>query len=65
MRGAVDLPDFIQKERAALRLFKPANAPFMSAREGALLMPKQFGFEQCRGQGRTVYCNQWLLAARA
>jgi len=51
-RGHV--PDFIQKERTTVGLFKLAEMPCRRASERTLLMAEKFRFNQFCWNGRTV-----------
>ena len=46
LRARVDLADFVQKNRAAVRLLEPSDPAFVRAGERASLVPEQFAFEQ-------------------
>ena len=51
----VNFADFVQEQRAALRLLKPPDAPFVSAGERALLVAEQFALQQRRRQRRAMH----------
>ena len=58
------LGDFIQKNRAAVRLLKPADALGVRAGERALFVPEQFAFQQRFGNGGAVDLDQRPRRAR-
>ena len=51
--------NFIEEKRAALRLFKPANALPHSACKRALFVTKQFRLDQFRRNRRHVDRDEW------
>ena len=57
--------DFIQKQRAAVRLQKTPVPALVRARESAFLVPEQFGFQKAFGQGRTVHRHPRAVLALA
>src|SRR2546425_8798655 len=54
----VEVPDFVQKKRAALRLLETTNAPNMRTGERATLMSKKFAFQQRLGDSRAIHRNE-------
>ena len=56
--------DFIQKQRAAVRLFKTAAASGGGAGEGTPFVAEQFRFQQVAGDGRSVQGNEGFVGAR-
>ena len=62
--GRVNLADFIQKQRPALRLLEAADAPLVRAGERALFVAEQFALQQRRRQRRAMHRHQRLLGAR-
>ena len=64
MNRRVNLPDFIEKKRSALRLLEPADAPFMRAGERAFFVAEQFAFQKCRRECGAMHRHEWLLRAR-
>ena len=45
LRSGVYFPDFIQKDSAAVRLLKAADAALSGSGEGAFFMAEQFAFQ--------------------
>ena len=60
----VNLADFVQKQRAALRLLEPPDAPLVRAGERAFFVAEQFAFQQRRRQRRAMHRHERLLRAR-
>ena len=46
LRARAHVADFIEEQRAAVRLFEAADALLVGAGEGALLVTEEFRFEQ-------------------
>ena len=61
----VNLANLIEKQRAAIGLLKPPDAPFVCAGEGAFLMAEQFAFQKRRRQRCAMDGDHRLLGARA
>ena len=59
------ITDFIQKNGAAVRLFKPPLALPGSTSEGPFLVAEQFAFKQVFWQCRTIDRHQWPRAMRS
>ena len=57
--------DFVQEQRAAVRLLELAQVPRGGAGEGALFVAEQLGFDQLAGHGGAVQRDEGLLAPRA
>ena len=55
--------DLVEKNRAAVGLFKLAGMRLRGAGEGTFLVAEQFGFHQIFGQGRAVDLNERRVAA--
>ena len=62
---SVNLADLVEKQRAALRLLKPADAPFVRAGERAAFVAEQFAFQQRRRERRAMHRHERLFRARA
>ena len=56
-----EFPDLVEEERAAVRLLEPADAAFVGAGEGALLVPEHFALEERFGDGRAMERNERRL----
>lgn len=56
---------FIQKQRAAVRLFKAAPVQALRSRERAALVAEQLVFHQRFGQGRAVQGDEGSVRTRA
>jgi len=48
LRGAVDLADFIEEKRAAIRLLEAADAPLGRPGERPFFVPEQFALQELR-----------------
>src|SRR5215472_8661839 len=60
----VQIADFIQKERAAIRQFKEARLHGVSTAESAFLIPKKLTFNQVLRNSSAVDVNPGLVAAQ-
>src|SRR6185437_4475891 len=60
-----EIADFIQKNRAALGLFEPADAPRIGAGKTAAFVAEQFAFKQRLGNRGAVYGNERFIRAVA
>ena len=58
-------PDFVEEQRAAVRLLEPALPVGDGARERAAHVPEELGFEQRLGNGAAVDRDEPLTAPRA
>ena len=58
------LGDFVEQQRAALRLLELAGVRIDRAGEGAALVTEQHGFEHVLGDGRAVDRDEAVLRAR-
>jgi hypothetical protein len=56
--------DFIEKHGAAVGMFQLADALAAGARERALLVAEQFGFDDFRRQGPAIERHEWCSPAR-
>ena len=63
MNLRTQLGNLIEKDRATIRNFEPANPLSHCAGEGASFMTEQFARDQFRGQRRTIYFYEWGIAA--
>src|ERR1039458_3185260 len=54
LRSRRHVADLVQKNRAAIRLFKPADAPRFRAGERAAFVAEQFALQQSFGNGRAI-----------
>src|SRR5205085_2529568 len=63
LRRQTHLADLIEKERAAVRLFKSAAPTLACVRERALLVPEEFGFKQRLRDRAAVEFDVRALAA--
>jgi len=52
--GMRDVTDFVQKDRASVGKFEPADPALMRPGEGPLLVPEQFALEDPLGEGRAI-----------
>src|SRR6266540_308197 len=57
------VPDFIQKKRAAVSEFELAQSPAVRSCEGALLMPEQFAFNQGLGNRPAIERDKIVVRA--
>ena len=62
LRGRRHLADFVEEQRAAVRQLERALPPRDGARERALLVAEQLGFEQGVGNGGAVERHERLSA---
>ena len=58
LQAPVELGDFVQEQRAALRHFHAAGFCGVRARESAFLESKQFAFEQRAGNRRAIHFHE-------
>ncbi len=65
LKGRAGLADFVQEERAAIRLLEEANAILDRAGEGATLVAEELRFEQGIGQRTAVFGDEGLGGAAA
>jgi hypothetical protein len=65
LNGGGKLSDFIQKKRAAVCLFEPANPALKGTGKGHFFMPEKLAFNQGFRNGRAIDCNKRLGRARA
>jgi hypothetical protein len=63
--GRLDLADFIQEQRAAVRQLKTPAPPLRGPGEGALLVAEQFALQQRGRQGRAMHGHIRPARARA
>lgn len=59
------VPDFIEQQGSACRLFEPANPTVMRTSKGTPLVAKQLAFYQLGGNGSAIDRNKWPPASRA
>jgi hypothetical protein len=59
------IPDLIEKERAALSLFKAPASLGLSTRKGAALVPKQLRLQQIFGDRSCIERNKRAIRTRA
>ncbi|MCG3778609.1 MAG: hypothetical protein JW388_1330 [Nitrospira sp.] len=65
LHAGVNLANLIEKQRAALRLFEAADAPFDGAGERALLVAEQLAFQQRRRERSAVNGHHRRTRTRA
>ena len=58
LRVGAHVADFVEEQRAAVRLLEAADALFVGAGERALLVPEQFRFEKVLLQRRAVHLDE-------
>ncbi len=58
LRVRAHVADFVQEQRAAVRLFEPADPLLVGAREGPLLVPEELRLEQVLLQRRAVHLHE-------
>jgi len=63
--GGRDLADFVEKERALVRLLEAAVTPSLRARERTALVSEELAFQQRLGEGRAVQLHEGALRPRA
>jgi hypothetical protein len=61
----VDLPDLVQKKRAAVRRLHEPELALARIGEGTPLVAEQLGLEKVRRDGRAVQLDEGVLAARS
>ena len=61
----IDLANFIEKNRAAVRLLEPADAAFVRAGKRAAFVTEQFALEQRRRQRRAMHRYELRLVPPA
>ena len=65
LRARIDLADFVEKNRAAIRLLEAPDAPFVRAGERAAFVAEQFAFEQGRRKRRAMHGDKFRLVPPA
>src|SRR6185369_5205311 len=58
LRAAAHVPDFIEEQGAAVGLLEAADALLVRARERALLVSEQLGFEEVLLERRAVHLDE-------
>jgi hypothetical protein len=58
LRAGTHVADFVQEERAAVRLLETANPLLVGAGKRPLLMAEELGFQQVLLQGRTIHFHE-------
>ena len=62
LRGERELADFVEKQRAAVRLLEPALAARHRAGERSLLVAEELGIDQLRGDRAAVHAPERTAA---
>ena len=57
--------DLIQEQRAAFGLLEATPPQSLCSREGTALVSEQLRFQKVLWHCRSVYCDEWLVCARA
>ena len=65
LRLCAHVADFVEKDRAAIRLLELADLLFGGARERSFLVAEQLRFDELFGDGGTVHLNEALAGSRA
>ena len=65
LRARIDLADFIEKNRAAIRLFEPADPALVRAGKRAPFVPEKFALEQLRRERRAMNRDEFRLVPAA
>ena len=64
LRFGAEVADLVEKERAGVREFEPAEATIGRARECPAFVPEHLAFHQIARDGRTVHANERTIAPR-
>src|SRR6185503_446452 len=57
--------DFVEKQRAFVRLFESTDPPLLGTGEGPALVAEQFAFQEVFRDGGTVDRDKWSIGPRA
>src|SRR4051794_38832242 len=65
LRARIDLADFIEENRAAIRLFEAPDPPFVRTGKRAALVPEQLALQQLGRERRAMHRYKFALAPPA
>ena len=64
LRLGIQLPNFVEEDRASFRQFKAAETSLQSSRKGSLLMPEQLRGDQVAGDRRAIHAYKRTRSTR-
>ena len=65
LHGRIQVPDFIQEQRAAFSLFAESGFSLGGAGKGPAFIPEQFAFKEFLGNGRAIHADKRRVTSGA